>query len=68
MNTLPVSTFEIKYSKTNHPIPVINGVHLHSVYNPIKEAETFISKQEKILKEKNHILFLGLGFGHHIDQ
>jgi hypothetical protein len=68
MISVQPSTYEIKYSKTGHAIPVIDGVHLHSVYNPIKEAEAFASKNEKTIREKNTLLCLGLGFGYHIDQ
>jgi hypothetical protein len=68
MISVQPSTYEIKYSKTGHAIPVIDGVHLHSVYNPIREAEAFATKNNKIICEKNTLLCLGLGFGYHIDQ
>ena len=44
MNKDNQNTIEIKESKTGLPIPVVNGVHLHSSYNPTKEAESFVEK------------------------
>jgi len=57
----------IKYSKTEKPIPVINGVHLHSIYNPEREAIGFVSNQLEQLKLSKNILIFGLGFGYHIE-
>lgn len=64
----PTHTFEIKYSKTNLPVPVIDGIYLHSIHNPVKEAEGLISRYEKTLEESNHILLFGLGFAYHLHQ
>ncbi len=58
--------FEIKYTKDQLPVPVIHGIHLHSIYQPRKEAEAFIAQNQGIFAEKNIILFLGLGLGYHI--
>lgn len=65
---LKVMDYTIKYSKTGVPVPVVNGVHLHSIYNPEKEAEIFVEKNLNIINEKNQLLILGLGFGHHLQQ
>lgn len=62
------TTFEIKTSRNGLPVPVVKGIHLHSVYNPAKEAEAFAEKYIDTLKANNHVLILGLGFGYHIDQ
>tara|TARA_Y100000385_G_C13077312_1_gene632063 strand:- start:866 stop:1525 length:660 start_codon:yes stop_codon:yes gene_type:complete len=59
---------EFKVSRNGLTVPVIRGVHLHSIYNPIKEAEAFAEGYVDTLKEKSHILVLGLGFGYHIEQ
>jgi hypothetical protein len=61
-----VCEFEIKYTKDQLPVPVIHGIHLHSIYQPRKEAETFIAQNQGILAEKNIVLFLGLGLGYHL--
>jgi hypothetical protein len=58
---------EIKYSKTDHPIPVIDGIHIHSAYNPIKEAEGFVQKNINEVEKKNRLLVLGFGFGYHLN-
>lgn len=60
--------YEIKKSRTGEEIPVINGVHLHSIYNPNKEAESLVDKHDSILAKKNKILVFGLGFGYHIRE
>ncbi len=68
MNNLPIiSSYEIKNSRTDQKIPVVNGVHLHSIYNPFKEAESLISGHLDSFKSKNEILILGLGFGYHVN-
>ena len=59
---------EVKYSKTEQPIPVINGVHLHSIYNPEREAEGFISGNQKAIENSKSFLIFGLGFGYHISK
>lgn len=62
------SNYEIKISRNGYPVPVINGSHLHSIFNPIKEAEAFGQNHIETIKAKNKYLFLGLGFGYHIDE
>jgi len=66
---LPMTdNYQIKTSKTNHKIPVINGIHLHSMYHPIREAESFVLNHLQLLKDKKNILVFGLGFVYHINQ
>ncbi len=68
MNNLPIiSSFDIKTSRTEQKVPVVNGVHLHSIYNPFKEAENLINSNLESLKNKNEVLILGLGFGYHVN-
>ncbi|MBY0413323.1 MAG: hypothetical protein K2Q18_04125, partial [Bdellovibrionales bacterium] len=68
MNQLPIiSSFEIKTSRTEQKVPVVNGVHLHSIYNPYKEAENLINTHSLSLENKNEVLILGLGFGYHVN-
>lgn len=66
MDLPEVYSLEIKKSKTGTPVPVINGVHLHSAYNPEKEAESLVSKYEDALKLTPNALVLGLGMGYHV--
>ncbi|HLE11862.1 MAG: hypothetical protein A2504_06885 [Bdellovibrionales bacterium RIFOXYD12_FULL_39_22] len=63
----PIDSFQIKYAKTGQAIPVINDVHLHSIYYPIREAEAFVTKQKTIIGEKKQVLLLGLGYGYHVN-
>jgi hypothetical protein len=62
------SQYELQPSRNGLTVPVINGVYLHSIYNPIKEAEAFIGSQKKNLTFKNSVLILGLGFGYHVEE
>ena len=68
METLTPAVYEIKTARSGKIIPVINGVHLHSSYNPIKEAQVFIERHAPALKVKNEVLVLGLGFAYHINE
>lgn len=68
MNQLPIiSSFDTKTSRTGQKVPVVNGVHLHSIYNPFKEAENLIDSNFELLKNKNEVLILGLGFAYHVN-
>ncbi|GIN85253.1 hypothetical protein J6TS2_16390 [Heyndrickxia sporothermodurans] len=40
---------------------------LHSKYDPYKEVATIIKKHENAIKEKEHIIFMGIGLGYHIE-
>lgn len=68
MNLNQIKSYEIKTAKTGEKIPVVNEVHLHSIYNPQKEAEAIASKHINGIKEKKNILVLGLGFGYHVTE
>lgn len=66
--SLPIITsYEVKTSRTEQKVPVVNGVHLHSIYNPAKEAENLVTAQIEGLKTKNEVLILGLGFAYHVN-
>jgi hypothetical protein len=68
MDDRTTNTLDIKTSRNGLPVPILKGIHLHSVYNPAKEAEAFAEKYKETLKANNYVLVLGLGFGYHIDQ
>lgn len=67
MDLPQISSYEVKTSRTEHKVPVVNGVHLHSIYNPMKEVENLMSTHLEALKNKNEVLILGLGFAYHIN-
>jgi hypothetical protein len=64
---METTSIELQSSRDGFGVPVINGIYLHSIYNPKKEAETFASNHADAIAQKDHILVLGLGFGYHID-
>ncbi len=62
-----MSQVQIKVSKNGSLIPILNGVYLHSMYNPEKEASNFIQNNKHQINQGNNFLILGLGFGYHIE-
>ena len=59
--------YRVVTSKTDLLVPQIDGIYLHSMYDPEKEAAGFARIHERTLKSKKNIIVLGLGFGYHID-
>ena len=68
MNTDQESSLEIIESRCGTLVPIINGIHLHSTYDPSKEASTILEKHLDTIKTKKNFLVLGLGFGYHIEK
>lgn len=67
MSLPKITSYEVKTSRTEQKVPVVNGVHLHSIYNPYKEAEGLVEGHIEALKNKNEVLILGLGFAYHVN-
>lgn len=63
-----IKSYSLKTTKNGLKIPVVNGVHLHSAYDPEREAVSFIEGQKKQITPKNDFLVLGLGFGYHVRE
>lgn len=63
---LEIESYSVKTAKNGQKIPVVNGVHLHSIYNPEKECESIIKQFQEQLANKSEILILGLGYGYHV--
>ncbi len=61
-----VTKYELKESRNGDIIPVIDGVHLHSIYDPQKEALSFVDNNMSSIKSNTNFIVLGLGFGYHI--
>jgi hypothetical protein len=59
------SDIEFRISKTGHLVPIVNQVFLHSIYDPIKEAEVFVESNISEIENNPVHLILGLGFGYH---
>ncbi len=66
MKTIKIDSYEIKTSRNNLKVPVVNNVHLHSVYNPAKEAQAIVSSYDEKLQSNKHVLVFGLGFAYHV--
>lgn len=60
-------SFKIKKAHSGHLIPIVRGICLHSPYDPIVEAHKLLQRYEEKIKNNYRFLFLGLGFGHHIE-
>lgn len=67
MSLPKITSYEVKTSRTEQKVPVVNGVHLHSIYNPSKEAEGLVEAHLESLRTKNEVLILGLGFAYHVN-
>lgn len=65
-DVLKITNYEVKTSRNNMKVPVVNDVHLHSIYNPTKEAQALISNYDKNLETTKNVLVLGLGFAYHV--
>ena len=59
------SNIEFRIAKSGHLVPVVDQVFLHSIYDPIKEAEVFVESHLSELENNCCHLILGLGFGYH---
>jgi hypothetical protein len=55
-------------SKNKFIVPQYNGVALHSVINPQKEAESLANNYMSQLTKSPYVIILGLGFGYHVDE
>lgn len=55
-------------SKSKDLVPVLNGKPLHSLHNPLREAEVFASNHLAQLSQRPYVLVLGLGFGYHLEE
>lgn len=61
-----VEKYEIKVTKNGSKIPVVNDVHLHSVYDPQRESKQLVERQSSHWNDKRDVLVFGLGFGYHV--
>lgn len=55
--------------KTLKAVTSDQTIYIHSKYDPFKEAELLIEKvtETEEINENSHIIFYGIGLGHHID-
>lgn len=60
---------EVVSSRTGCPVPIVQGVTLHSRYDPVAEGEAWADAAAERLKTaepSSSPIVLGLGFGYHI--
>lgn len=60
------SDIEFRISKTGHLVPIVDQVFMHSIYDPINEAEIFVESHLSEIENNSNHLILGLGFGYHV--
>ena len=63
-----VHSYEIETARDGLKVPVINGIHLHSIYDPEKEAKDLIKENLGMLGQKKAVLVFGLGLGYHLKE
>ncbi|MGB0454369.1 MAG: hypothetical protein ACPGJV_11725 [Bacteriovoracaceae bacterium] len=56
----------VEHSKSNHKTIKVNGIYIHSRYNPVKEAKSFATASFD--ENASGYLVLGSGLGYHIDE
>lgn len=65
---IKMSNITLEESKTGHLVPIVDDNYLHSIFNPIKEAQSFVVKNIAKIESSNEYLILGLGFGYHVNE
>lgn len=68
MSFVNIKTYEIRESKNGLKVPIVNDVHLHSIYAPEREGNALLRQHANVLEKKSNVLILGLGFGYHIRE
>lgn len=41
---------------------------IHSIYDPVREAERIIASHQEKITEKTHVFFYGIGMGYHVEK
>ncbi len=65
-NYTGASRIEVIQAKSQNPIPATDSISLHSRYDPVKEARSFVKSISDI--NNSDCLVFGLGFGYHIKE
>lgn len=60
------SHIKIIRSRTGPPVPVVDGIHVHSRYDPVKEADNLVSRNKGFYKDGDNFIIIGWGFAYHI--
>jgi len=59
-------SYEIVNSRSERPSLKVNGVAIHSLYDPEKEAEVWVKHHEPEFENADVVYVLGFGLGYHI--
>lgn len=59
-------TYLFEESKSGHLVPVVDGIYMHSMLDPIKEAYSFAEQHSEEIQRNPVGLVFGIGFGYHI--
>ncbi len=62
----PDASYEIVSSKSGKPSLKIRGIAIHSLYDPEKEAETWVRHYTPEFENADVVYVLGFGLGYHI--
>ena len=60
------SLLSLEETRNGHKTIKVNGIYLHSKYDPIKEAQSFVNSNLNVDENPTGYLVLGLGLGYHI--
>lgn len=55
-------------TKSKHIVPIVNDTPIHSLLNPVREAEVFATNFMSQVSSNSNILILGLGFAYHVEE
>ncbi len=63
-------SFAIKLHTTKNKdiVPIVNDIPVHSLLNPVREAEVFATNFMSQLSTNPNVLILGLGFAYHVEE
>jgi len=59
-------TYRFEESKSGHMIPVVDGVYMHSMLDPIKESLSMAEQYSDDIQKNPIGLILGIGHGYHV--
>lgn len=66
VNVEKVGDLQVVTSKTGVPSARVGSVTLHSVYNPVEEAKTWIEHHREGIEKSSAVVVFGFGLGYHV--
>ncbi len=63
-SALPAFTTEVKPAKSGAPVPIVNGIQMYSLEDPIEESRAAIQSLGETVQRR--LIICGFGFGYHI--